>query len=265
MMLGLLVLSLATALEPWRPTLRQLRTFEVTLFALIIVFFMAAQYVVMLRGVRDDDPMRLAGGGQEQRAVDAGDDLHLCDLHPQHLAAGGQADRADGAGAGGRCPGSWGWLHPELYEVAIRAANLEQVSEHGLFLLLGAFTAIFGTHTINTLRIEAYKARLLNQYRLGRKLGGGGMGEVYLAEHQLLKRPCAIKLIRHDLVGQPTRLRPLRARGARDGAALALEHDRDLRLRPQRRRRVLLRDGISARPQPGRPGRAATGRCRRRG
>ena len=27
------------------------------------------------------------------------------------------------------------------------------------------------------------------------------MGEVYLAEHQLLKRPCAIKLIRHDLVG----------------------------------------------------------------
>ena len=68
-------------------------------------------------------------------------------------------------------------------------------------LLLGAFTAIFGTHTINTLRTEAYQARLLNQYRLGRKLGGGGMGEVYLAEHQLLKRPCAIKLIRHDLVG----------------------------------------------------------------
>ena len=27
------------------------------------------------------------------------------------------------------------------------------------------------------------------------------MGEVYLAEHQLLKRPCAIKLIRHDLIG----------------------------------------------------------------
>jgi serine/threonine-protein kinase len=52
------------------------------------------------------------------------------------------------------------------------------------------------------LRIEAYRARLLNQYRLGRKLGGGGMGEVYLAEHQLLKRPCAIKLIRADLVGK---------------------------------------------------------------
>ena len=54
-----------------------------------------------------------------------------------------------------------GLLHPELYEVAIRAANLEQISEHGLFLLLGAFTAIFGTHTINTLRTEAYEAQLL--------------------------------------------------------------------------------------------------------
>ena len=49
-----------------------------------------------------------------------------------------------------------GQLHPEPYAVAIRAANLEQVSEHGLFLLLGAFTAIFGTHIINTLRTEAF-------------------------------------------------------------------------------------------------------------
>ncbi len=91
-----------------------------------------------------------------------------------------------------------GMLHPESYEVALRAANLEQISEHGLFLLLGAFTAIFGTHIINTLRTEAFTARLLNQYRLGRKLGVGGMGEVFLAEHQLLKRPCAIKLIRPE-------------------------------------------------------------------
>jgi serine/threonine protein kinase len=30
------------------------------------------------------------------------------------------------------------------------------------------------------------------------------MGEVYLAEHQLLKRPCAIKLIRPEKAGNPT-------------------------------------------------------------
>ena len=121
-----------------------------------------------------------------------------------------------------------GAFHPELYQVAIHAASLENMSEDGLFLILGAFTAIFGTHTINTLRIEAYRARLLNQYRLGRKLGGGGMGEVYLAEHQLLKRPCAIKLIRSGPGGQPAHLCPLRARGPGDCPALALEYDRDL-------------------------------------
>jgi serine/threonine-protein kinase len=32
------------------------------------------------------------------------------------------------------------------------------------------------------------------------------MGEVYLAEHQLLKRPCALKLIRPDSVGDPRAL-----------------------------------------------------------
>ena len=69
-------------------------------------------------------------------------------------------------------------------------------------MVLGAVTAIFGTHTINTFRTEAFRARQLNQYRLGKKLGAGGMGEVYLAEHQLLKRPCAIKLIRPALSQQ---------------------------------------------------------------
>ena len=140
------------------------------------------------------------GRGQEQRAVDAGDDRDLCHFYPQHLDPAAKLI-IPMALAPMAVPWIVGMVHPELYQVAIRAANFEKISEDGLFLLLGAFTAIFGTHTINTLRIEAYEARQLNQYRLGRKLGGGGMGEVYLAEHQLLKRPCAIKLIRHELAG----------------------------------------------------------------
>jgi len=45
----------------------------------------------------------------------------------------------------------------------------------------------------------------LGHYRLMEKLGEGGMGEVWRARHQLLARPCAIKLIRPDMLGEGKR------------------------------------------------------------
>jgi eukaryotic-like serine/threonine-protein kinase len=63
-------------------------------------------------------------------------------------------------------------------------------------VLLGALGGIFGAHTLHTIRREEFKARQFGQYALKELLGSGGMGEVYRAEHDLLKRPCAIKLIR---------------------------------------------------------------------
>src|SRR5215467_16155532 len=45
----------------------------------------------------------------------------------------------------------------------------------------------------------------LGHYRLMEKLGEGGMGEVWRARHQLLARPCAIKLIRPDMLGDAKR------------------------------------------------------------
>ena len=45
----------------------------------------------------------------------------------------------------------------------------------------------------------------LGHYRLVAKLGAGGMGEVWRARHQLLARPCAVKLIRPDLLGESNR------------------------------------------------------------
>lgn len=80
--------------------------------------------------------------------------------------------------------------------VANHVGTFEQISDNGIILIFGAVAATIGAHTINKLRQVAFKARQLGQYRLKDKIGGGGMGEVYLAEHQLLKRPCAIKLIR---------------------------------------------------------------------
>lgn len=61
--------------------------------------------------------------------------------------------------------------------------------------LVSALVGVFGLHVINSARQEAFKARQFGQYRLKEKLGAGGMGVVFKAEHTLLKRPCAIKLI----------------------------------------------------------------------
>jgi serine/threonine-protein kinase len=73
--------------------------------------------------------------------------------------------------------------------------------------LLGAglAMALFGSYRVSALeeevaaaRQEARAARKLGAYTLKQRLGAGGMGEVYLAEHRLLKRPCAVKLIHAD-------------------------------------------------------------------
>src|ERR1700687_3280591 len=41
------------------------------------------------------------------------------------------------------------------------------------------------------------------RYRLLQVLGVGGMGTVFKAEHQLMERPVALKVIRRDLTGNP--------------------------------------------------------------
>lgn len=70
-----------------------------------------------------------------------------------------------------------------------------------LWGLVGASIAVYGATQAALLRKEAFEAKKFGQYRLVRKLGAGGMGEVHLAEHQLLRRPSVIKLVRADRRG----------------------------------------------------------------
>ena len=73
--------------------------------------------------------------------------------------------------------------------------------------LVAALIGTYGSHIITRTRRESFQAKQILQYRLQEKIGSGGMGDVYLAEHVLLKRKCAIKLIRETHVNDAATLK----------------------------------------------------------
>jgi tRNA A-37 threonylcarbamoyl transferase component Bud32 len=92
--------------------------------------------------------------------------------------------------------------HPEMAQlVASSSAARDKLVSFVLIMLLTAGGSVFGVDTIRSLQHEAFEAKQLGQYRLRQRIGAGGMGEVYLAEHQLMKRPCVLKMIRPDRLG----------------------------------------------------------------
>ena len=86
---------------------------------------------------------------------------------------------------------------------SLLATDARVIVEMVLILSLAFAAGVLGVHTINALRSEVFRARQLGQYKLKRLIGSGGMGDVYLAEHLLMKRPCAIKVIRPEKAGDP--------------------------------------------------------------
>lgn len=81
-------------------------------------------------------------------------------------------------------------------------SGLEGVDYPGFatpFLLFAtAIVATVAAHLVRTIRHEAESALQYGQYHLTEEIGRGGMGVVYRAEHRMLKRPAAIKLIRSE-------------------------------------------------------------------
>jgi serine/threonine-protein kinase len=66
-------------------------------------------------------------------------------------------------------------------------------------VFLFAVFAIILSRFIYSLGLEMRKAREMGSYRLVEKIGAGGMGEVWKAEHRMLARPSAIKLVRSEV------------------------------------------------------------------
>jgi len=72
-------------------------------------------------------------------------------------------------------------------------------------ILWATFTVVLATLISNVtfhLRRSVARARRLGQYTLLEKIGEGGMGVVYRAEHEMLRRPTAIKLLPLQSAGE---------------------------------------------------------------
>src|SRR5262245_43215638 len=86
-------------------------------------------------------------------------------------------------------------------------ANKQPAPPPFLFLLISipnlliASIAIILSRFVYTLGTDVSRAREMGSYKLVELLGRGGMGEVWRAEHRLLARPAAIKLIPPEMLG----------------------------------------------------------------
>lgn len=90
---------------------------------------------------------------------------------------------------------------------------------------LAAIVTIIVSRILYNLSVAVTQARDLGSYHLVRLVGRGGMGEVWEAEHRLLARSAAIKLIRPDALGSKAAEMLKRfEREARSTAALRSPH-----------------------------------------
>jgi serine/threonine-protein kinase len=91
-----------------------------------------------------------------------------------------------------------------LWLMVAAGAPLPPASDLAQMFLPSAMVCVLapiGAGIVYGLTVEVKRAREMGAYRLLEKLGQGGMGEVWRAEHRMLARRAAIKLIRPAALG----------------------------------------------------------------
>ena len=102
--------------------------------------------------------------------------------------------------------GAWQWLPQYNFGVTTEVDVAEahqpliylRITFGVLLFVMVVFAGfgLFSSYTVVQLRQQVDEGKLIGQYRLIELIGEGGMGRVYLAEHSMLKRPTALKMLK---------------------------------------------------------------------
>ena len=102
--------------------------------------------------------------------------------------------------------GAWRWLPEYDFGIAVEMAAAEayaplrylNIAFGVVFgaLVIAVFAALVSALSVLRLRRELGDGRKIGPYRLTRRIGEGGAAAIYLARHDLLKRPTAVKLLK---------------------------------------------------------------------
>jgi serine/threonine-protein kinase len=207
------VTALALALWSRRPlSLRQLRAIDLKLFSCIVTFFAWLHYEWFQNEVLVQAALRAQGPlGRDmdlERLTGASAAVHWILLIVVYgVFIPNTWRRTAAVVAVGVCLPLGMTLGLGLLDDGASGFAAYALVDQSCLIFFAAVVAVFGSYRIGALQREVAEARRLGPYRLKERLGVGGMGEVYLAEHLLLRRPCAVKLIRPERAGDPRHLR----------------------------------------------------------
>ena len=113
--------------------------------------------------------------------------------------------------------GAWKWIKKYKIGIAVEADFYESFKPLlpiirmfvGLFvvLILVSGLMILSTYNIQILKKRIKEVQRLGKYTLVEKIGEGGIGVVYKAEHAILRRPTAIKMLKPDSISPESVMR----------------------------------------------------------
>jgi eukaryotic-like serine/threonine-protein kinase len=203
---AILVLLTALLASPVQIPFCRLRKLELLTFGLLGLFFLVSQYEFIATG----EVLRLAATGREPELIRLGTmtftQRWFCIIVVYGTFIPNTWKRA--AAVTGTMAGMLivYTLYQAIFNPLVGSYLWVCLGDQLILLSIAILVAVFGSYKILQLHERAFEAQKLGQYSLKEKLGSGGMGDVYLGEHTLLRRPCAIKVIRPDRAGDPKNL-----------------------------------------------------------